>query len=297
MILKGVFNMKKYKFLVALSIALGAFGLEARTYWNGTRYVEVADRYSRRAEATECTEDLGVRPESYKDRESYLNDYIEQELGKLTAAQRNEDRKILGGEKTRRFKIRRDGERLWKNAHEKQKKEAEEESKYLAGAPLYRLFDIELGSTPSLQDYWRIGDSNTYEFKPKKNFRSYKKYVFSITPITHKIYGIRASDMDFNDVEREAGQEVIKTEWEATKVALEKKFEKVAKLEIGTMVCPNFKLLFPNKDKKVTREISVVFGVSITAVDLELKKLAEAEREIINRRVFEKAVETDVDAL
>lgn len=293
----------KSKFFFASLIALGACGIGARTYWNGTRYVEVSDRYGRRAEVSEAAEDLGVRPESYKDKESFLNDYIEQELGKLSAAQRNEDRKTLGGEKSRKFKIRRVGERLWKEAQEDLKgntgetAEPIEESKYLAGSPLYGLFGIELGSVPSLQDYWRIGDTNTYEFKPKKNFRSYKKYVFSITPITHKVYGIRASDMSFDDVESDAGQAKIKTEWEATKVALEKKFGKVAKLEIGTMVCPNFKLLFPDKNKKATREISVVFGASITAVDLELKKLAEEERAIINRRVVEKAAETDVDAL
>lgn len=293
----------KCNFLVASLIVLGVSGLEARTYWNGTRYVEVSDRYSKRVAASEDAEDLGVRPEMYKDKESFLNDYIDQELGKLSAAQRNEDRKTLGGEKARKFKIRRIGERLWKEAQADMKGNADElvestdESKYLAGSPLYGLFGIELGSVPSLQDYWRIGDTNTYEFKPKKNFRSYKKYVFSITPITHKVYGIRASDMSFDDVESDAGQAKIKTEWEATKVALEKKFGKVAKLEIGTMVCPNFKLLFPDKNKNVTREISVVFGASITAVDLELKKLADEEREIINRRVVEKAAETDVDAL
>ena len=77
----------------------------------------------------------------------------------------------------------------------------------------------------------------------------------------------------------------------------EKKFKKEAKVDVGTMVCPNFRLLFPGADGKVEREIQVVFPSSITAVDMKLKALAEEERQVLARKQMDESVNEGLDAL
>lgn len=307
-----MFDMKALRVVLAAGAGLACLYADAYTYWNGTRYVErrsapmsVGSRDSYEQAAAYVA---SVSPDDFEDKEEFLKAYYEQELDCLTAAQRNEDRRTLGGVSSRKMRIRRVGERLWKESRESkaasqaaknsdQTFPQEDLSQYLKGRPLMGLFGMELGSTIDPQGYERVGTSNTYIFQPKKTFRGYKRYVISITPISHKVYGIRASDFSFAADPSVVGQRTIKDEWEATKNALEKRFEKKAKMEIGTMVCPNFKLLFPGKGKSVERVVEVVFGSSITAVDLKLKQIAEEEADITKRKTIDENIQEDVDAL
>lgn len=314
--------MARRTIAISLSVAslFASIASDAKTYWNGTRYVddnEGNDSYVRRNNSRNedvAPVDIGVQPADYADKASFLKAYVDQELSRLTPAQRAEDRRTLGGVNSRKFMIRREGERRW-NAAEATKRSTRDSkaanagvednlvasdneipNKYLKGLPLTGLFGINLGDEIKTEDYERIGDSSSYVFTPAKKFRKYSRYIFSLTPISRKVYGIRASGMSFDAGESEIGFDMRK-EWQITKSALEKKFNKEALIDIGTMVCPNFRLVFPGKDNKVEREIQVIFGSSITAVDLKLKALADEERQVLSRKQIDENATKDMEAL
>lgn len=305
--------------IIAISLTVASLFMsiagDAKTYWNGARYVGDVGYVRRNNGRNEdvAPVDVGVQPSDFTDKASFLKAYIDQELLKLTPKQRVEDRRMLGGENSRKYMIRREGERRW-NAAEAAKRTAKTSNydaaakaglvehddgipnKYLRGLPLTGLFGINLGDEIKEEKYERIGESSSYAFTPEKKFRKYSRYIFSLTPISRKVYGIRASGMSLEAGESEVGFDMRK-EWQITKSALERKFNKEAIIDIGTMVCPNFRLVFPGKDNKVEREIQVVFGSSITAVDLKLKALADEERQVLSRKQIDEDASKDMDAL
>ncbi len=249
-----------------------------------------------------------VDPANYSSKEAFVAAYVDQELSRLSPSQIAEDRRKLGGEKARKKQFRQDAERKWNAAKLATAQAAPVAAapaapqgeavlqKHLAGLPLPGLFGIKFGDTPKLGEYERMGNSFTYVFTPAKKFRRFGRYVFSVTPITHKVYGIRASNMSLAPGEDGVAFDMNK-EWEIVKGIFEKKFKKEAKVDVGTMVCPNFRLLFPGADGKVEREIQVVFPSSITAVDMKLKALAEEERQVLARKQMDESVNEGLDAL
>jgi len=276
-----------------------------------------------------------VSPSDYGDQKSFVNAYVAQKMASRTAAEKDSDKKRLGGESLRKSKFRREAVKIWddaKPAAQPESKDAaasapaafssaskappkpaaesaaktpepadesweEDLGEYLAGLPLESLFGVRLGDVVEPDESQRVGESSTYSFAPAKKFRKYEKYVYSITPVTHRVYGIRALGMNMKVEATEEGVIDMRDEWVKTKTALEKKFEKKAMEDIGSMICPDFKLLFPGADGKVAREIQVDFGTSITAVDLALKAQAEEERQQAQRKKLEESVSEDVDAL
>lgn len=248
-----------------------------------------------------------LSPADYSSREEFVAAYVENEISNLSDDERKTDARRLGGDKLRRNKLRRDAERAWRtylsnreaimngrapSSEEVIKMAAAEDAQYLNGLPLEGLFGIKLGEEVDTSSYERVDNSNTYKFKPKKNFRLYKNYEFSITPITRKVYGIRASGMSYVDqdgqmINHEA--ELIKT-----KMAFEKRFQK--KVKRG-LIKSHFSLIFPGADGNVAREIVVKSGSSITAVDLKLKEVAEKERQEKMQKEAKDSVGEDIEAL
>lgn len=278
--------MAALKIMVVVCAALAGCALQAQGFFNASR----------------------VDPANYSNKEAFVAAYVDQELSRLSPSQVAEDRRRLGGEKARRMQFRREAERKW-NAAKLSAAQATPVAaapaapqgeavlqKYLEGLPLAGLFGIKFGDTPKLEEFERVGNSFTYVFTPAKKFRRFGRYVFSVTPITHKVYGIRASNMSLAPGEDGVAFDMNK-EWEIVKGIFEKKFKKEAKIDIGTMVCPNFSLLFPGADGKVEREIQVVFPSSITAVDMKLKALAEEERQVLARKQMDESVNEGLDAL
>ena len=247
-----------------------------------------------------------INPSDYSSKEEFVVAYVENEISRLSDEERQTDARRLGGDKLRRNKLRRDGERAWK-AHVSGKSLVSKgqggssqgqsiidnsDAEYLKGLPLDGLFGIALGEVVDTSMYRRIGNSRTYKFVPKKNFRLYKNYEFSITPITKKVYGIRASGMSYTDafgnmIDYEA--EIMKT-----RMAFEKRFQKKAK---DSHMKSTFYLLFPGDDGKVAREICVKSGSSITAIDIKLKELAEKEYSQALEKEARDGLNEDVEAL
>ena len=291
--------MAALKIMVAACAALAASALHAQQSYRPQRTYPVpyANSLPR------------VEPANYQTKEAFIAAYVDQEMAALTPELRNEDSRRLGGEKARRMQFRREAERKWNVARFFSAAQVAPAlgappapqgevilQKHLDGLPLLGIFGIKFGDAPKLEEYERVGNSSTYAFTPPKKFRRFGRYVFSVTPITHKVYGIRASGMSLASDESGAAFDMNK-EWEIVKSIFEKKFQKEAKIDIGAVVCPNFKLLFPGADGKVEREIQVVFPSSITAVDLKLKALAEEERKVLARKQMDESVNEGLDAL
>ena len=97
--------MSRRTIAIGLSVAVlfASFASEAKTYWNGTHYVDDNDgkgSYMRRTNDRNeyvAPVDIGVQPADYTDKASFLKAYVDQELSRLTPAQRAEDRRTLGG--------------------------------------------------------------------------------------------------------------------------------------------------------------------------------------------------------
>ena len=287
--------MAALKIMVVACVAFAGCALQAQQFYRPQRTYPVPYANS----------SPRVEPANYQTKEAFVAAYVDQEMAALSQEQRNEDSRRLGGEKARRMQFRREAERRWKASGAAPASSVETTAapqgetvlqKYLEGLPLVGLFGIKFGDTPGLESYERVGNSSTYAFTPPKKFRRFGRYVFSVTPITHKVYGIRVSNMSLATDESGASFDMNK-EWEIVKGIFEKKFKKEAKVDVGTMVCPNFRLLFPGADGKVEREIQVVFPSSITAVDMKLKALAEEERQVLARKQMDESVNEGLDAL
>ncbi len=290
--------MAALKIMVVACAALAGYALQAQGFYRPPRTFSVS----------QVSSSPRVEPANYQTKEAFVAAYVDQEMAALSQEQRNEDSRRLGGEKARRMQFRREAERRWKAEKLSATQTASVADnaaaskgepvlqKYLEGLPLPGLFGIKFGDTPKLGEYERMGNSFTYVFTPAKKFRRFGRYVFSVTPITHKVYGIRASNMSLAPGEDGVAFDMNK-EWEIVKGIFEKKFKKEAKIDVGTMVCPNFSLLFPGADGKVEREIQVVFPSSITAVDMKLKALAEEERQVLARKQMDESVNEGLDAL
>ncbi len=247
-----------------------------------------------------------LTPSEFSSREEFVAAYVENEISNLSEEERETDARRLGGDKLRRNKLRRDAERTWKLYLSNKEKVAQgrassgqvapktipsDDAEYLKGLPLEGLFGIELGEKIDTMAYERVANSSTYRFKPKKNFRLYKNYEFSVTPITRKVYGIRASGMSYLDQD---GQMInYDAELLKTRMAFEKRFQKKIK---PSFIKTHFRLIFPGADGSVAREIVVKLGTSITAIDLKLKELAEKERQEMMQKEANDSVGSDVEA-
>ena len=306
--------MTALKIMTAACAVLAASALHARCCGNriirNRVQVPAQSVGNTRSNAASCVPGTtfnasGVVPADYSSKKDFIAAYVDQEMAALSQEQRDEDRRRLGGEGARKTQFRREAERRW-NAYVAASSSSAEApaasqgepvlQKHLEGLPLPGLFGIKFGDTPGLEGCERIGNSSTYVFTPPKKFRRFGRYVFSVTPITHKVYGIRAFNMSLAPDENGTAFDMNR-EWEIVKGIFEKKFQKEAKIDIGTMVCPNFRLIFPGADGKMEREIQVVFPSSITAVDIKLKALAEEERNVLARKQMDESVNEGLDAL
>ncbi len=126
-------------------------------------------------------------------------------------------------------------------------------------------FGLKFGQTFTPQDAIDVmGDS--YQFSPKKKFRSFSAYFVEITPKTHKVHSIAAYGKTEDDSSCEKEQALIVA-------ILQKKYGKAHKDQISLN---NLKYI-----KQGNRGIAIGctgLGVLITYSDLKLEKLAENER-------------------
>ena len=135
-----------------------------------------------------------------------------------------------------------------------------------------RAFGMKLGSSfnPSkaIEKGKTSNNTSIYRFYPKHHFRSFTRYYVSITPKTHKIYKIWATNL-IKDSKK------CKKEQEDIMLILEKKHGQLEKIES----IPNAKIINQgNRDITCICRESITYTIAIQYTDQKLTQLANKEK-------------------
>lgn len=221
-----------------------------------------------------------IAPKDYSGEQEFLKEYI----GKCESrSDKSKDSKALGAASSRKGEFTRAGKKIW-TAHLEAVKAAQAAAanakaednmvrqKLLAGLPLESLFGIKLGKPIDQSSYEKTSNGKAHVFAPAKKFKSFDRYTFRVSPTSKVVYQIQA-------VSPIAAAADAEDEWSFVRKALMKKFQKQDVQEDSDG--EGYSLLFPGADGKVGRMVVVrrtETGMSITAVDIGLKKKAEEEQ-------------------
>ena len=232
----------------------------------------------------------------YDSESAFLKAYCEKCEAR---ADKSQDGSRLGAAGQRKSAYTKSGKKIWAAhqkavrenlAAEKRKRETEETEKALnAGLPIESLFGIAFGSQEDVDARDKTPDGKSYLFTPAKRFRKFSVYSFKATPDSRLVYQIQAAlpIAEANGVD--LGEEV-----QAVKKALMKKFQKQAAKDLPG--ASGFDLVFPGDGADEGRRVSVrcaKAGISIVAVDLDLRKRAQDEQSATEAA----KTDEDVDAL
>lgn len=228
--------------------------------------------------------DDSIAPKDFGGEQEFLKEYA----GKCESrSDKSRDGKSLGAASSRKTGFVRAGKKIWAAHLETIKAaqaaeanaKAEEKSarqKLLAGLPLESLFGIKLGKAIDLSAYEKTANGKAHVFVPAKKFKSFDLYTFRASPTTKVVYQIQA-------VSPIAAATDEDDEWSFVRKALMKKFQKQDVQEDSSK--EGYSLLFPGVDGNVGRMVVVrrtETGMSITAVDIDLKKKADEEQMAID---------------
>ena len=221
-----------------------------------------------------------IAPKAYAADKDFVKEYVDKCEAR---ADKSRDNKVLGAAALRKSDFNKAGRKIWALHLEAVKAvqaaaesaKAEEKmarQKLLAGTPLESLFGVKLGKPINTASYEMAANGKAYVFAPAKRFRSFDRYTFRSSPTSKIVYQIQA----VSSVTAATDED---DDWGFTRKALMMRFKKLEAQEDPDG--NGYSLLFPGADGNVGRKIIVrrtELGMSITAVDTELKKKAEEEQ-------------------
>ena len=269
------------------------------------------------ADAIIITPDSTCAPKvsNYNDKGTYVDAFTECALKSMSSKERAAAQQQAGGLSVTKHKFKTAASARWTEyakSTEAVKGATQSEHGNKTGNKLDAIFGVSLGKPIDVDSIKRPlvvrffkpflePDPNIVTFVPRKQFRKYSTYRLEITPETHTVYRIIATNLNLHDPKHPTVSidESRKMEYEHVKRALEQKFGKA--WVTGQGDCPAYEFpFFDETGEKVVRKIKVSkCCTQIVARDFAAESLLAQEKELIKQRkqANESVTAEDVEAL